>query len=256
MSWRIAMIGRWIARITGTLMFLLFVAFDFGEGPPDLLRLTAAERVQALGIATLFFGLPLAWKWEGLGGLITVSGFAFLGAVDQANLHRWVLDMPALAGALHLASWTRLRMSRPANLAPCRLPRAAGLSLAAGAAVFLMLCANEIFGQPPLMTPALEPDRSLAGRWENVGPAPVEFLIHEDGSVTGTVGDGAIGGGRITYGQSWFGRLLHLNSRYRITGKSSGEPFSAPFQPVGEALDGAVFLRKQPIPVTLTRRQP
>jgi hypothetical protein len=256
MSWRIAIAGRWIARIAGTLMFLLFLAFVFGEGPPDLSRLTWFERVQAVGIATLFLGLPLAWKWEGLGGLVTVAGFAFLGLADKSNLHRWVLGLPAMAGALHLASWTRLRMARPASLAPWRLPRAVTAGLAGVAAAFLLLCGNEIFGQPPLMTPALQPGPGLAGRWQGAGSIPVDFLIHADGSVTGVVGETVIGNGRITYGQSWFGRLLHFNSVYRITGESLGEPFSAPFDLAGDGLDGSVFLRKRPMHVILTRRQP
>src|ERR1039458_10084240 len=45
-SWRIAVAGRWTARIAGTLLFLLFLAFFFGEGPPDLSRLTSTERRQ------------------------------------------------------------------------------------------------------------------------------------------------------------------------------------------------------------------
>jgi len=46
-------------------MFLLFLAFFFGEGPPDLSRLTSAERIQALAMVALFLGLVIAWKWEG-----------------------------------------------------------------------------------------------------------------------------------------------------------------------------------------------
>jgi len=255
-SWRAAVIGRWTACIAGTLRFLFFLAFFFGEGPPDLSRLTLDERLQALGVAAVFFGLPIAWKWEGLGGLITVAGFGFLAAISATNVHRWVLCVPALTGAAHLASWARLRMTPPSSLSPWRLPRFVAVFLPAALTIFVLLCANEIFGQPPLMTPALRPDNGLVGSWHGADSVSVEFLIHADSSVTGTVGGAAIIAGHIIYGQSWFGRLLHINSPYLVIGKLSGDRFTAPFEPIGEVLDGSLFLRKRPMHVMLTRRQP
>src|ERR1039457_5735149 len=109
-SWRVAVAGRWTARIVGTLLFLLFLAFFFGEGPPDLSRLTSAERLQSLCVAALLLGLVIAWKWERLGGLITVAGFAFLVALNANHLRMWALCVPAIAGAMHIASWARLRV--------------------------------------------------------------------------------------------------------------------------------------------------
>jgi hypothetical protein len=255
-SWRAAVIGRWTAGIAGTLMFLLFLAFFFGEGPPDLSRLTLGERLQALGMAALFLGLPIAWKWEGLGGLITIAGFGLLAAISATNVHLRVLYVPALTGAVHLVCWGRLRMAAPNGLAPWHLPRFVAISLVAVLAVFVLLCANEIFGQPPLMTPTLHPDDGLVGSWHGANSISVEFLIHADSSVTGAVGAATITAGHVIYGRSWFGRLLHINSPYLITGKLSGERFTAPLQPAGEALDCSLFLRNRPTHVMLTRRQP
>jgi hypothetical protein len=255
-SWRAAVIGRWTARIAGTLLFLLFLAFVFGEGPPNLSRLTFAERWQALSIAALFLGLPIAWKWEGLGGLIAVAGFGLLCALSASNPQRWVLLVPALVGALHVASWGRLRMGAPASLVPWRLPHSVTASLLVVLAAFLLLCANEIFGQPPLMTPTLHPDRSLVGVWYGTGPKPVEFLIHSDGSVTGTVAEFVVAGAHIFYGRSWFGQLLHINSPYRIMGRLSGDRFAAPFECIDDTLDGSLFLQNRPMRLLLTRRKP
>ena len=122
-SWRAAAILRWTARISGILIFLFFLAFALGEGLPGLSRLTPAERLQALGVATLFLGLPLAWKWQGAGGLLTLTAFGFLGAIRASNLHMWALELPAAAGAAHLLSWARLRTAAPPDLAPWRMPR-------------------------------------------------------------------------------------------------------------------------------------
>lgn len=255
-SWRAAVIGRWTARISGTLMFLLFLAFLFGEGPPHLSRLTTTEHLQALGVGAVFVGLPIAWKWEGLGGLVTVAGFGFLAAISSTYLHLWAFCLPALAGAVHLASWGRLRMVAPAGPVAWHMPRSVVVSLLAALAGFLLLCANEIFGQPPLMTSSLRPDSSLGGSWHGVGSISVEIFIHSDGSVTGTIGETAITDGRIMHGRSWFGRLMHINSPYTVVGEIAGNRFTVPLQFSGGALDGAVFLRNLPMHVRFIRQQP
>ncbi|MGD0772561.1 MAG: hypothetical protein ABSC05_07035 [Candidatus Solibacter sp.] len=268
-SWRAAVIGRWTARIAGALMLLLFLAFFFGEGPPNVFRLTATERVQFLGMAGLFLGLAIAWKWEGLGGLITVAGFTLLAAVSGVNLRAWALWVPAIAGAVHIASWGRLRAGAPAGLAPWRLPRSVVLSLLAALAAFLLLCANEMFGQPPLMTPALHPGSDLLGAWHGrtndqlfpsvIASKPVEIAIQPEGLVTGTIGDATLAGSRITYGRSWFGRLLHMNAPYIIKGKLAsaapdGDRFTVPLEIRGGVLQGTLFVRNRPIGLMLTRR--
>src|ERR1035438_4406558 len=171
-SWRVAVVGRWTACIAGTLLFLLFLAFFFGEGPPEISRLTSTERLQFLGIAALFLGLAIAWKWEGLGGLISVAGFTFLVALNASHFRMWAFCVPAIVGAVHIVAWSRLRLGAPANLAPWRLPRSVAFFLVDALAVFLLLCANEMFGQPPLMTPTLHPDSGLLGAWYGV-PARV-----------------------------------------------------------------------------------
>src|ERR1019366_8821958 len=158
--------------------------------------------LQFLGIAALFLGLVISWKWEGLGGLVSVAGFTFLVAIDASHLRTWALCVPAVVGAVHIVAWSRLRVGAPVGLAPWRLPRSVVISLGAALAVFLLLCANEMFGQPPLMTPTLRPDSGLLGAWygiaahvstEPVGNSiSVEFIIHADGSVTGTVGDATV----------------------------------------------------------------
>jgi hypothetical protein len=255
-SWRAGVAARWTARLAGGLMFLFFLAFFFGEGPPDLSRLSSTEWLQAIGLFALFLGLPVAWKWEGLGGLMTVAGFGFMVAVRSTNLQRWSLFVPALVGAVHLASWGRLRTGAPPNLVPWRLPQPVLVTLVAVPAGFLLLCTNEIFGQPPLMTPTLRPGNDLAGDWHGTGPIAVDFVIGQNAVVTGAIGGGAITEGKITYGRTWFGRFMHFNTAYRITGKLSGERFSAPFDLFGDTIDGSLFLQQRPTRLILNRPQP
>src|ERR1035438_8894487 len=76
-----------------------------------------------------------------------VAGFAFLVALNANHLRMWALCVPAIVGAMHIASWARLRVGVPAGLAPWHVPRSAVISLVAALVVFLLLCANEMFGQ-------------------------------------------------------------------------------------------------------------
>ena len=112
-SWRVAVMGRWTARILGTLMVLLFLALLVGEGMPAVSQLTASEKLSFLGMAGLTVGLLLAWKWEGLGGMVSVAGFALLVAIGREHLRMWAFRLPALPNAL-----------RESN-SPCCSPRPA-----------------------------------------------------------------------------------------------------------------------------------
>lgn len=140
--------GCWTARIAGTLMALFFLAFVVGEGPPPLFRLTLEQNLHFLGLSALALGLIAAWKWEALGGLIAVAGYILLVFLDARLAGNWLFLLPAAIGLGHVLCWLRLR-----GASPGRFPTV--LWIAAG--IFVLLCANEMFGNPPLMTPALRP---------------------------------------------------------------------------------------------------
>jgi hypothetical protein len=234
-------------------MVLLFLAFVFGEGPPHFSGLTPAETFLFVAMGGLFFGLVLAWKWEGLGGLLSVAGFAAFVALSRRHLQWTFIDIPAAIGVLHLACWWRLRAGRPAELAPWHLPRNTLLGLVAMLALFLLLCANEMFGQPPFMTPALYPSANLLGTWTQATPLDVVLTIHEDASVTGTVAGDAVTSARIAFGRSWFGKLLHWNADYVIRGRISGRDFTAPLMATGHWLDGSLFRDNRPVRLKLRK---
>jgi len=120
-SWRAAVIGRWTARISGTLMFLLFLAFFFGEGP-RISRGSPPPNASTGWASSPCSSVCRPPGSGGMGGLISVAGFGFLAALGGGNVHRWVLCVPALAGAVHLASWARLRTAAPADLPPGAFP--------------------------------------------------------------------------------------------------------------------------------------
>jgi hypothetical protein len=253
-TWRAAVVGRWAALLLGSLMVLFFLAFFFGEGPPRFSQLTPTERLQFVAMGCLFLGLAVSWKWQGLGGLLAVAGFLTLIAISRSHLRLWALYVPASLGAVHLVSWWRLRTGPPAHLAPWRLSWNTLLGLGAALAVFLLLCANEMFGQPPLMTPALRPTGNLLGAWTAAGRTDTALVIHEDASVTGTVAGALLTAGRIRYGRSWFGKLMQWNADYVIRGRLSARDVAMPLMATAFGLDGSLFLDNRPTRLTLRKQ--
>lgn len=208
-TWQAAVLGRWTARILGTLAVLFFLALVFGEGPPNPFTLTLRESLSLVCMTFLFAGLAFAWHREGWGGAITVAAFACLVLIDRSHLHMPALQIPVAIGALHLICWSRLRAPAPHLATSFSIPGGVLLAASVAMGLFLVLCANEIFGNPPLMTPTLRPGPDLIGTWSSGETA---LTIHSDGSITGAVT------GTIRYNKSWFGRLMHWRTDYLIPG--------------------------------------
>jgi hypothetical protein len=179
--WRAAVIGRWTARIAGTLMALFFLAFFVGEGFPNIFRLHWRESLSVLAMSAAVVGLAVV--------------------------------------------------------------------------VLILLCANEMFGMPPLMTPALHPPPELVGTWEASLPTmDAVFTINPDASVSGRIGDAAVVNGRVVYDRSWFGTLMNWRTDYLIMGRlSRGGRFTAPLTLRGVGLEGALFLSQRPLGLKLRK---
>jgi hypothetical protein len=273
-SYRAAVVGRWIARIMGTLMALFYLAFVVGEGPPPLFRLGLQQNLHFLGLTALFLGLLLAWKWDLWGGLIPLAGFVLLFAVDARSMGRGLALFlaPLAVAVLSLLCWWGLRAGPPAGGVAWQAPRPALIVAGACVTVFVALCANEIIGNPPLMTPSLRPPAAMLGEWSGatrafVRPASdtldVVFVIHPDGFVTGSIGDAAVLAGRIECNRSWFGKLMNWRADYairgrlshavQVTGHVAGDQFSAPLMSKAQELDGSLFLAGQPVRISLRK---
>jgi hypothetical protein len=273
-----AIAGRWVARIAGTLLFLFFLAFFFGEGPPNVFRATARENVLFLGMAALFVGLVLAWKWEGWGGLLSIAGFMLMVILEPNHLGMPALRPPAVVGMAHLVCWGVLRATpRPeaawANPFAGKAWRILLLTAAAALGIFILLCANETFGNPPLMTAALHPGPGLAGAWRArvtgplgrplATPLDLALTIHPDGSVSGTVGPANLLDGRIFNNRSWFGKLMNWRADYGIEGRLSetlriydnvaDDRFNAGLVRRGSDLDGSFVVARFPLRLALKK---
>lgn len=101
---------RWVARIWSLASIGFILAFALGGGEPSPRGLTSQE------LALFFFfptgvclGMILAWRWEGLGGAVTVAsllGFYLLHRVVSGGYPTgfWFAVLAA-PGLLFLLSW-------------------------------------------------------------------------------------------------------------------------------------------------------
>ncbi len=79
---------RWIARIgaglAAAVMLLFFVGEGLAEGLAPLLDLSFRESAMMVAFAAVWVSLLLGWRWELVGGLLTLSGLAAFYVVDYA----------------------------------------------------------------------------------------------------------------------------------------------------------------------------
>lgn len=184
----------WVARITGLLLFLFVLPFAFGgPGWIQWSRLSGKEQLGLIAFGALYGGLLVAWFQPVWGGALTVGGWIAHPVAAPLFL------APMLIGIIHLV------FRRPEG----PVPRWLRLVLAGPLPVFVLLSANEILGNPPLMA-TFPADPTGVWMLDRRCAPPCEIRIDRDRTVTGCVS------GRIEPNRSWFGRLLNWRTDYRI----------------------------------------
>jgi hypothetical protein len=98
---------------------------------------------------------------------------------------------------------------------PRRLPQAVWIVLG----TFVLLSANEVFGNPPLMTPS-RPSAAVVGTWHS---ADVVLSVSPDGRLVGTIAGKRLAGARVSGNRSWFGKVMHWRTDCAVNGKLDGE---------------------------------
>lgn len=198
---------HWITRLVGVLMVLFLLTFVVAhlvaDGPPRLSDFSGTQAAYAFGLFCLYAGLAVAWFRPKWGGLMSITGWLLLRLPMD-----WPMVIPAAIGALHLGAWWMLR---ELPVVP-PLPRRMAAAIFTPLAIFAIFSANEIFGQPPLMSGSV---RAVAGTWSD---ETTQLRITPDGAVSGTIGADAVIGARLIPNRSWFGRLMHWRSDYIVRG--------------------------------------
>ena len=98
---------RWTARAIGIALLILIVALAIGEGVPNPLAMSLQENLIGLALLTMTVGLLAGWKWEGIGGLLIVGGFAVFAVVNHPFRVNAVMVMWVVIGLMYLACWWR-----------------------------------------------------------------------------------------------------------------------------------------------------
>jgi hypothetical protein len=97
---------RWSARILGVLLLAVMVALAIGEGMPNVFTQPAKVQIGFTALGLLLLGILAGWRWELLGGIISLAGWGMFVTVEVGSLRRLNLFilMLALPGTLYLAS--------------------------------------------------------------------------------------------------------------------------------------------------------
>jgi hypothetical protein len=105
----IAVLGRWTAAAIGIPLFCLLVVLAFGDGVPNPLTASLQENVLGIVVLTTLAGLLLAWKREGVGGLLILAGLLLFAIADNRSLLGIVVAPWLVTGALCLLCWWNRR---------------------------------------------------------------------------------------------------------------------------------------------------
>ncbi len=104
-------IARWTARIIGTLLLLLIAVFAIGEGVPNPFILSPRELLLFAAFATMIVGQIAAFRWEGIGGVLILGGFAFFSIVNHRISINIVFGPWLLTGLLYLGyGWMKSKV--------------------------------------------------------------------------------------------------------------------------------------------------
>jgi hypothetical protein len=258
--------GKWSGRSTALLLLLFWGAFFVEHLTEWFLRADGRYPPawvwwQQFFHFVMLVGLGMMLRWDKPGAVVmvvaTAAFFAGIGFHTFPSIALVNLVPIGCFGVYWLAAW-RLRTMRTDEQIFSRPQKMVFAALGTAFTVFVLLCANELLGNPPLMTPALLPSSALAASWQGSaeawpGPTEIKILItvNSDGTVSGRIGSATLMGARIKGNRTWLGRLMHWRSDYIIQGKlsgsagkpplKSGDRFSAPISLEGSDLVGSIF---------------
>jgi hypothetical protein len=107
---------RWLARTLSALILLFWgwfiLAHLVGDAGDPSRPLVVYDYVLLSALAASLGGLALAWKWEFLGGALTLAAVA-IGAFINWRVLLFPGTLIPIAAALFIASWWTRRRSAP-----------------------------------------------------------------------------------------------------------------------------------------------
>lgn len=106
---KIVLAVRWLARLISIMLLALVIMLAFGEGFPSPFSLTSLEFVLFAALIIMLAGFLVAWKNEGLGGILILIGFLIFFITNYAgsnsfNLGIFFILFP-VSGAMFVFCW-------------------------------------------------------------------------------------------------------------------------------------------------------
>ena len=100
---------RWAGRIVGSFLaafvLIFIIAYAFSEeGLPNPFTQPLGVALEFIGLFAAVSGVVIAWKWEGLGGLLTIGGVMVFHIVERKFWLAWG-ELFDLTGVLFVAYW-------------------------------------------------------------------------------------------------------------------------------------------------------
>lgn len=96
-------IFRWLVRVC-SLLFLAFQVMSVADEPLPAM-LNTPDTINLLVWGMILFGMVLAWRSEGGGGFVIISGFIVQVALRPDVLLVWTMWIAPAIGALFVFSW-------------------------------------------------------------------------------------------------------------------------------------------------------
>lgn len=105
----------WVLRVLSGLIivFFLFMFIGetfFGENPRKPLSTNDILQLSAMGLGLI--GLGLAWKWELIGGIITLAAFVVLVFINPNVIHPSLLFVVPITAILFIVLWS-IKRNKP-----------------------------------------------------------------------------------------------------------------------------------------------
>jgi hypothetical protein len=111
----------WVGRVLGAGLALLYLAFLFGEGPPDLSTQTAGQNARFLAFAGCVAGGVVGWRWPLAGGALGLVGLSVFYLMNHAASARWpggAFPLFALPGLFYLMGAALMAQARGPSVIP------------------------------------------------------------------------------------------------------------------------------------------
>jgi len=105
--------ARILASLLAALVVVIFVGESFfypGDGPPNPFKQPPEVQLEFAGMLAMLAGCILGWRWEGIAGLLVISGMMIFHIIEGKLWLNWTFGLFDLAGILFLLCWWMKRL--------------------------------------------------------------------------------------------------------------------------------------------------